>query len=142
LPGTGQLPALGKCLGQLFSILSLTFFRSRDIASEAYVDGVEYLKRELSENDKARKMLDSYTSIEDVRSIVEKAKINYDASSEKRKHVHKWLTRFSSRITYYGQVLDMLAQHHPEYVALAWGALKFVLTVQLYARRSFCISDR
>jgi hypothetical protein len=27
----------------------------------------------------------------------------------------------------YGQVLDVLSQHHPEYVALVWGVLKFVL---------------
>jgi len=32
---------------------------------------------------------------------------------------------------YYGKVLDMLAQHHPEYVALAWGTVKLVLTVRL-----------
>jgi hypothetical protein len=31
---------------------------------------------------------------------------------------------------YYGQVLDMLAQHHPEYVSLAWGTLKFILMVR------------
>jgi hypothetical protein len=30
---------------------------------------------------------------------------------------------------YYGKVFDTLAQHHPEYVALAWGAVKLVLMV-------------
>ncbi|KAG9190518.1 hypothetical protein G6011_08606 [Alternaria panax] len=29
---------------------------------------------------------------------------------------------------YYGKIMDTLAQHHPEYVALVWGAMKFVLT--------------
>ena len=38
---------------------------------------------------------------------------------------------------YYGKVLDMLAQHHPEYVALAWGTVKLVLTVS--RRHSFAI---
>ncbi|EDU51595.1 hypothetical protein PtrSN002B_010849 [Pyrenophora tritici-repentis] len=28
---------------------------------------------------------------------------------------------------YYGKVLDTLAQHHPEYTALAWGAIKILL---------------
>ncbi|THY17604.1 hypothetical protein D6D01_07455 [Aureobasidium pullulans] len=41
----------------------------------------------------------------------------------------KWirLNSISSRIVYYGTVLDVLSQHHPEYVSLAWGAVKFVL---------------
>lgn len=30
---------------------------------------------------------------------------------------------------YYSPVFDMLTQHHPEYVALAWGSVKFVLMV-------------
>jgi len=30
----------------------------------------------------------------------------------------------------YAQALDMLSQHHPEYVALVWGTLKFVLMVR------------
>ncbi|KAF4829591.1 hypothetical protein CGCTS75_v006444 [Colletotrichum tropicale] len=38
-----------------------------------------------------------------------------------------WLQVFSSRVVYYGQVLDTLAQHHPEYVGLVWGIIKFVL---------------
>jgi hypothetical protein len=102
----------------------------RDIAQEAYADAMEYLKKELDGNDKARRWLEAQTSVIDIRALVEKAKATYEAKSAKRKGVHKWLNRFSSRITYYGQVLDMLAQHHPEYVALAWGAVKFVLIVR------------
>jgi len=33
---------------------------------------------------------------------------------------------------YYGNIFDVLAQHHPEYVALAWGAMKFLLVVSLF----------
>lgn len=36
---------------------------------------------------------------------------------------------------YYGGVLDALSQHHPEYVALAWGAVKFVLMVRIRSTR-------
>ncbi|KAH7125898.1 hypothetical protein EDB81DRAFT_201955 [Dactylonectria macrodidyma] len=28
---------------------------------------------------------------------------------------------------FYGQILDVIAQHHPEYVSLAWGTIKFLL---------------
>ncbi|KAF4918591.1 hypothetical protein CGCVW01_v008727 [Colletotrichum viniferum] len=38
-----------------------------------------------------------------------------------------WINGFSSRVMHYGKVLDTLAQHHPEYVGLVWGIIKFVL---------------
>jgi hypothetical protein len=41
----------------------------------------------------------------------------------------KWASKLSSCIMFYSQVLDALAQHHPEYVALVWGTLKFLLVV-------------
>ncbi|KAF2736243.1 hypothetical protein EJ04DRAFT_598270, partial [Polyplosphaeria fusca] len=46
---------------------------------------------------------------------------------KKRSKALKWLTKFSSRISIYGSALDMLAQHHPEYLALAWGSIKFIV---------------
>ena len=70
------------------------------------------------------------TSILDVKNTVAKAKSDYEAKGQKRRKVLKWLGRLSLELKYYSQVLDMLAQHHPEYVALAWGAVKFVLTVR------------
>lgn len=39
------------------------------------------------------------------------------------------LEKLALRIMHYGKVMDSLAQHHPEYVALVWGAFKFVLMV-------------
>ncbi|KAL8661382.1 MAG: hypothetical protein Q9202_005624 [Teloschistes flavicans] len=38
-----------------------------------------------------------------------------------------WFTDLSEKLLYYGNIFDVLAQHHPEYVALAWGTLKFLL---------------
>jgi hypothetical protein len=43
----------------------------------------------------------------------------------------KWLRVLSSRIVYYGFVLDAVAQYDPQHVALIWGAMKFVFTVSL-----------
>jgi len=31
---------------------------------------------------------------------------------------------------FYSGIMDMLSQQHPEYVALAWGAMKFLLVVR------------
>lgn len=41
----------------------------------------------------------------------------------------KWLGMLASRITYYGNVMDVLAQHHPEYVSLVWGTFKLLFIV-------------
>jgi hypothetical protein len=49
--------------------------------------------------------------------------------SQKSSKAWKWLSRFSSRVRYYGNIMDVLVQHHPEYVSLAWGAMKFLFGV-------------
>lgn len=67
----------------------------------------------------------------DVENTVEQAKREYEAKGQKRRKALKWLSKLSFGIRHYSQALDMLAQHNPEYVALAWGAIKFVLTVRL-----------
>ena len=66
----------------------------------------------------------------DVEKIVEKAKREYESKGQKRRPVLKWLGKLSLVIRHYSKALDMLAQHHPEYLALAWGSIKFVLTVR------------
>lgn len=73
------------------------------------------------------------TSIADIENTVADAKRKYESKGQKRRKVLKWLSKLSLGLRYYSQVLDMLAQHHPEYVALAWGAVKFVLAVRVEA---------
>lgn len=36
---------------------------------------------------------------------------------------------FSKRVHYYGKVMDVMVQQHPEYASLAWGAMKIVFGV-------------
>ena len=67
-------------------------------------------------------------NIEEFQAIVYQAKEAYERRRQKGK-ARQWLSSFSSRLLYYGAVLDTLAQHHPEYVSLAWGAVKFVFIV-------------
>ena len=99
-----------------------------DLANEAYLGAIRYLKDELRGNEKLPEILSSHITIEDIKDSVNKAKEKYERLS-KEKNVQRWLRAFSARIIYYGQVLDVLSQHHPEYVALAWGTVKFVLMV-------------
>ncbi|KAF2112711.1 hypothetical protein BDV96DRAFT_460292, partial [Lophiotrema nucula] len=66
-------------------------------------------------------------SIMSVQKAVNRAQSKYE--EKKRSKASKWLLRLSARIALYGSALDMLAQHHPEYLALAWGSIKFVVVV-------------
>ncbi|KAH6846972.1 hypothetical protein B0I37DRAFT_405030 [Chaetomium sp. MPI-CAGE-AT-0009] len=68
--------------------------------------------------------LDECNSIEDVRKVLSVAKRQYELKPKSK--AFSWLTRFSQRVRYYSTVLDVLAQHHPEYVSLVWGAFKLV----------------
>jgi len=105
--------------------------RNRNIAAEAYQTAVEHLKKELGislDNPIPNKF---NASVKDVCTIVETAKKEYEDRNMERKHTgtRQSLEKLSSRIMHYSKVMDTLAQHHPEYVALVWGAMKFVLTV-------------
>ncbi|KAM3070521.1 hypothetical protein ACMFMG_010342 [Clarireedia jacksonii] len=100
----------------------------RDLAHEAYTKAVEYFAKEFAGNEDVLGFLAGHTSIVDVEDTVIKAKMEYEAKGQKRQTVLIWLNKLSLGIRYYSRVLDMLSQHHPEYVALAWGAVKFVLT--------------
>ncbi|KAF2169418.1 hypothetical protein M409DRAFT_52660 [Zasmidium cellare ATCC 36951] len=66
---------------------------------------------------------DKYTQA-DVEKSIEEAKCLYEARSNSK--ARTWLGKLSSGILSYGKVMDMLAQHHPEYVSLAWGTTKLL----------------
>jgi hypothetical protein len=102
----------------------------RDIAREAYDTACAYIEIELQGNIEAKALIhNTCHTMNDVQALTEQAKARYDATSQSGNKALKWLGRFSSRVTYYGQVLDVLAQHHAEYVSLVWGVLKFIFMV-------------
>jgi len=74
-------------------------------------------------------MLCDKTDIQQVQDAVTAARESYESKSQNSK-ARKWLTKFSERIMYYSKIMDMLSQHHPEYVALAWGTMKFLVVVR------------
>ncbi|KAI4626330.1 uncharacterized protein J4E87_004832 [Alternaria ethzedia] len=67
-------------------------------------------------------------SLNDLESILNTARSKYEREREDKK-VAKWLSKLSSRICHYGQIFDVLVQHHPEYVSLAWGTMKFLFVL-------------
>ena len=76
-----------------------------------------------------RREITKYQTIDDLVQAVTAAKDKYEF--KKTSKTWRSLSSFSARVKYYGAVMDVLAQHHPEYVSLAWGTLKFLFTVRL-----------
>lgn len=97
-------------------------------AQDAFQEATTFFQKHLSQDECS--WLQDHTSIEDIQAMVQSAKTKYENACGKGK-IQKWLAKLSGRIMYYGAVLDTLAQHHPEYVALAWGAFKIIFVVSI-----------
>jgi hypothetical protein len=100
-----------------------------DVAEEAYREAIEYLKQEFKHKTKTIAWIESRQSLDEIRVEAQQVEANYAAASAPKKTVLQYMRKISAWIMLYGQVLDTLAQHHPEYVSLAWGAAKFLLMV-------------
>ncbi len=107
---------------------SVSSVRGLDAAHEAFNKAIEIFSSTVTKDSKKKATVQSSTSLEDVRRTVLEAKTRYETAHEHSK-VSKWLSKFSNRVHFYGNILDVLVQHHPEYVSLAWGAMKFVFVV-------------
>ena len=97
-------------------------------AREAFDRAKEIFSNSLRSDQQQQIFGQDNNDIEEFRAIVNQAKDRYECRRQKGK-ARQWLSYFSSRLLYYGAVLDTLAQHHPEYVDLVWGAVKFVFIV-------------
>lgn len=80
------------------------------------------------------------TRLQDVIDDVTKAKAHYDRKKGDSK-LYKRIISFSKRVAYYGKVLDVMVQHHPEYVSLAWGSLKLIFGVSTPLDFSYHTTD-
>ncbi|KAK1701933.1 hypothetical protein BDP67DRAFT_353481, partial [Colletotrichum lupini] len=47
------------------------------------------------------------------------------------RNVQAGLQQFCKSTLHYAAVMDTLAQHHPEWVSLAWGTMKLLLMVPI-----------
>ncbi|KAK6512579.1 hypothetical protein TWF481_001463 [Arthrobotrys musiformis] len=96
-----------------------------DPAKEAYDEAVRSVAAHCSSTDE-KILLNSHSTLSDVISTVKSLKAAYESKTQKSEKLKQYLRKLSSRVTYYGAVLDVLVQHHPEYVSLAWGSMKFL----------------
>jgi hypothetical protein len=98
------------------------------IVASAYAAARETFEEHLSEDDRKRLELGSANGMQDVQVILEKAATSYRSKSNSK--ARKWLSAFSSRITYYSGAMDLFAQADPQHTGLVWAAIKILLMVR------------
>ena len=72
--------------------------------------------------------LGKVNSMEDVQELVADSLRKY-RQDHKFPKARKWIQRAAEKIHHYGTILDVFVQHHPEYVSLVWGTMKFLFVV-------------
>ncbi|KAF4471594.1 hypothetical protein FALBO_1495 [Fusarium albosuccineum] len=111
------------------------------IVQQAFRDGlVRFASHLTSDTDKINLSRGS-ANIQDVQTLAHNSLTKY--SDEQRfSNAKKWLHRIVSRVHHYSNIMDVLAQHHPEYVALAWGAMKLVLMAAHNHETTVCLISK
>ncbi|KAI0117972.1 hypothetical protein GGR51DRAFT_272656 [Nemania sp. FL0031] len=69
--------------------------------------------------------MNSKQGIEELQKVVAESMEQYE-SKHRQSKTAKRLRSFSQTILIYADVLDVLVQHHPEYVSLVWGTMKLL----------------
>lgn len=97
-------------------------------ADKAFINVKNHFENSTSLNAQEKILVASACSIQDVQNEVSNALAKYQAKSNSQKTT-KWLRKASEMICHYSSVLEVFMQHHPEYVALAWGTMKLLFVV-------------
>lgn len=100
---------------------------------------MKIFQNSLTKDLRKKSKLQAATDLDELRKAVNSAQTRYEDGMTKTR---KRLKSFSETFLYYGNIMDVLANHHPEYVALAWGAMKFLFVVGRLSSMLFCSSLR
>ncbi|KAH7333075.1 hypothetical protein BKA65DRAFT_564106 [Rhexocercosporidium sp. MPI-PUGE-AT-0058] len=103
---------------------------TNDPARQAFVDAFEIFKSELSKDKTKAKWLEesNFDSVQGVLEATIRERTSYELRIEDSP-IRQSLGRLSERLLFYGNIMDVLIQQHPEYVALVWGAIRFLVVV-------------
>ena len=100
------------------------------LAQTAFEEGLRIFKEKITNDAQKRRRVDQLqaSSLQDVLDAVIAAKKHYQNRRTGSK-TRECLAAFSARVCYYGNIMDVMVQHHPEYVSLVWGAMKLLFGV-------------
>jgi hypothetical protein len=69
------------------------------------------------------------TTMDDLLNAVKDAQEDYH-QRRTESAFGRYMDQLAERIHYYGNIMDVLVQHHPEFTSLAWGAMKLLVGVR------------
>ncbi|KAK1508859.1 hypothetical protein CABS01_08089 [Colletotrichum abscissum] len=95
------------------------------IAKEAFRAVQEYFQQSGILTLEEKPLVTGSHSMEELQGLVTATLEKYEAMKASST-MRRWLERTSEIICHYGTILDVFVQHHPEYVSLAWGAMKLI----------------
>jgi hypothetical protein len=98
----------GMSQGSLNIYILCSWCSSDAILSEAYASAVTLFKQKLTKSERKIIWVESKTGIEDIQAALQEAKRKYDDRKGQQASVRTWLSMFSSRLMYYGGILDMV----------------------------------
>jgi len=101
-----------------------------DPASQAFDEALAIFKSELSKDKiKLQWIEDSKLgNLEEALAAVNHERTQYELRRGDSA-TRQCLYRLSERLFYYGNIMDVLIQQHPEYVSLVWGAMRFLVVI-------------
>ncbi|KAI0899362.1 hypothetical protein F4806DRAFT_492357 [Annulohypoxylon nitens] len=97
-------------------------------AQRLFKEALGTFSKELSDdNDKLKWITDTnHGNLESILKTVEDVRVQYE-SHKKGSSIRCTIVELSEKMHYYSGIMDVFVSHHPEYTALAWGAMKFLL---------------
>lgn len=98
------------------------------VAEEAFQAALKQFTEDSNHGKYARQILQNAASLQDIQEAVGKSMHEYQGRGKSPKTI-KWLRRAAKSIIYYSNVFDVFVLQNPQYVSLAWGAMKFLFTV-------------
>ncbi|KAL9112820.1 MAG: hypothetical protein Q9227_002897 [Pyrenula ochraceoflavens] len=100
-----------------------------NLAEETYKNAVSLFNSKYTSSHDKKKWLSNKDSLQDVEDALLEAKARYDSRTSSR--ARQQINRVSAGLMYYANIMDMLVQHHPEYVSLGWGTMKLTFVLVL-----------
>lgn len=81
--------------------------------SAAYASAVSLFKEKLTNSERKKLWGDGKAGIVDVQLALEEAKEKYDDRKVRQPAVRTWLSMFSSKLVYYGGILEVIRNLNP-----------------------------
>ena len=108
----------------------MPFARRQNPAGDIFEEAFQQFQSALTKDESKIKWIkdSNHVNLTEVLESVSATRVNYE-TKKGDSEIRKVLGRVSESVSFYGGVMDVLVQHHPEYTSLAWGAMKFLFVV-------------